>query len=132
MTDNEVPVAGPSTQDQVIEVEVHLTAKELIRAIIRDFGTALLLQSKIIAFQRKDPLVSKNHVDEALEIIQQERKQKHGRAWSGALGGIIFGTFVQGIITELAGRRHPVVIAIYVILGLFGLVLIFVGLGYKR
>jgi hypothetical protein len=113
-------------------VEVHSAAKELIKSSIMKFGTSLLLQSKIIAFQRNDGVVLKSHVDEALEMIQQERKQKFERAWSGAAGGVIFGAFVQGIIAELAGKMNPAVVAIYIILGLLGLILIFVGLGYKR
>ena len=45
-----------------------------------------------------------------------------------AIGGALFGAFASGFMTELSTGHSKILLAVYVLLGLLGLVLIFAGL----
>lgn len=130
MTEDELVEVKPDRQLEVIDIKLHPPAEEFIEDLIMDFGTTLLVQAKTLAYQREDDIVLKNHVSDALNIIQQERRPKRWRNWAVALGGVLLGTFVSGFTAELSSRMHPIMLAIYVVLGFLGLILMFAG--FKR
>lgn len=68
-------------------------------------------------------------MEEALEIIKQERKQKPWKIWVTVLGGVFFGTGAKGFITELQGTRDPLTISAYVVLAFIGLLMV---VGFQR
>ena len=117
------------TQDEVINKDIHPQAKSLIRDVVNEFATVLLLQAKTIACQRGADIVLSSHVHEAREAIFSERKQSRSRELKIAIGGALFGAFVQGFINELSlTTSRPIWIAIYTIVGFIGIFLIFWGL----
>ena len=128
ISDGELSAAKADRRSEVLNYEVHPLAKEHIENLIMHFAVTLVLQAKNLAYQRNDDNVTQNHVDEALNTIQQERIQKRWRSWIGVLGGALVGAFVSGFINELSVGTRPVWLAIYVALGVLGLVLT-LGLG---
>jgi hypothetical protein len=120
-------VEEPDSQLNVINKELHPNAARLAEKLIMNFGTSLILLSKTLAHRRNDDVVLSNHIEEALDILHQERQQKSWKTWAIALGGAFFGAFIQGFVGELSTGRNPVTIAVYVILGFMGLLLMFVG-----
>jgi|SRR5215213_8833265 len=116
-------------RSEIVNYEMHALAKEHIENLIMHFAATLVVQAKTLAYQRHDDNVTQNHVDDALNIIQQERIQKRLRNWIGVLGGALVGAFVSGFIQELSVGTRPGWIAIYVTLGVLGLVL---TLGFGR
>jgi hypothetical protein len=127
VSSNEINLVRPVKQLDVINKDVHPQAQKLIEQLTLDFGTAILLQAKTLAHRRNDDVVLRTHVDEALDIIQQERRQRRWKDWAVAIGGALFGTFAQGFITELSAGRNPIFLGIYVLLGFVGLLLMFAG-----
>ena len=69
-------------------------------------------------------MVLRSHVEEALEIIRQERKQKGWKLWIPILGGVLFGTGARGFITEMQGTRDPFMIVFYVLMAFIGLIMV--------
>jgi hypothetical protein len=128
ISNGELSAAKPDKRSELVNYEMHPLAKEHIKNLIMHFAVSLVVQAKTLAYQRNDDNVTQNHVNEALNIIQQERIQKRWRNWIGALGGALVGAFVSGFINELSVGRRPVWLAIYVALGVLGLVLT-LGLG---
>ena len=45
-----------------------------------------------------------------------------------AVGGALFGAFVSGFVTELSTGHSKLLLAVYVMMGVFGMILIFAGL----
>jgi len=110
-------------EEAIATIELHPQAKNLIEKLILDFGSSLLLQAKIIAHRRHDDMVLRSHVEEALDVIHLERKQKWWKSFVTILGGVFFGAGARGFITELQGSREPTIITIYVILAFVGLLM---------
>src|SRR5689334_17119280 len=110
---------------QAFNIELHEQAERQIREHVNNFAAALLLQSKVLAFQRKADVVLSVHVDEALKIIQLEQKQTWSKTLMTIVGGGLFGAFIPGFITELSGSRNVLLIVIYTILGFIGMILTF-------
>jgi hypothetical protein len=94
---------------------------------VYQFAAALVHQSKLIAFQRDDDLVTRNHVNEAFETINRQRETNWAQALLLAIGSAFFGAGVQGFITELSNNR-PVWIAVYVVLAFAGMFLLSLGI----
>ena len=112
--------------NEMISKEIHAQADTLIKESIDSFTTDLLLQARILA--RHDEMVLKTHVKSALDILQK----KKGRNWLQELlilfGGILFGTFISGFLTEISQVIiRPNWIITYVIIGFIGVLLIFIG-----
>jgi hypothetical protein len=107
--------------------ELHPAAEALAQRHINDFATSLLQQAKTLAHQRKDDVVTSNHIKEALNIIHKEQKQSWWRELIIMIGSALFGAFIQGFITALL-TEHVLLIAIYTLLGLVGMSLVFWGL----
>ena len=85
-----------------------------------------MLQAKTLAYEEQDDVVLSNHIEEALDIIKREQKQKWVKELVSVLGGALFGAFVQGFITELS-TGNTLLIVIYTILGFIGMLLVFFG-----
>ncbi len=107
----------------IASVELHPHAHSLIERLVLDFGSNLLLQAKVIAHRRRDDMVLRSHVEEALDLIHLERKQKWWKSLAIILGGVFFGAGARGFITELQGLRSPSIILLYVILAFVGLLM---------
>jgi hypothetical protein len=110
-------------EEEIATIELHPNARSLIEELTLDFGSALLLQSKIIAHQRRDDFVLRSHVLEGLDVIHLQRREAWWRTFVTVLGGVLFGAGARGFITELQGSRHPTIILIYVILAFIGLLM---------
>ncbi len=113
-----------SKQDEIIALPLYADAEKLLKEEADNYEASLLLQSKLIAFQRKDDLVLSNHVKEAKDVIRAEWKQKWTRELMLVVGGALLGAFVQGFITELSNGNSALVV-IYVLLGFIGMFLVF-------
>jgi hypothetical protein len=113
-------------QIDAIEKELHPQAEEVIKQHVNDFATSLVLQAKLLAYRLKADAVLSTHVDEALDSITK-KKQTWSRELGIIIGSALFGAFVQGFISELAGG-NSVLIATYVVLGFIGVFLVFIGL----
>lgn len=110
-------------EEEIATIELHPNAKSLIEELTLDFGSALLLQSKILAHQRRDDFVLRTHVLDSLDVINSQRKEAWWKSFVTILGGVLFGAGARGFITELQGSRHPTIILIYVILAFIGLLM---------
>jgi hypothetical protein len=118
----------PDPQSQVIDKPLHPNAIALARESVDIYAASLLVQAKNLAYQRGDDEVLTTHVYEALEIIQSRRRRKRWKDFMLAVGGALFGAFVSGFITELSTGHSKLLLSVYVILGVFGMILIFGGL----
>jgi hypothetical protein len=85
----------------------------------------LLLQSKLLANQ--DEIVLAKHVEEAREIINQERNRTWHRQLLIVLGSALFGAFVPGFIAGISSNSR-ILTVIYTLLGFLGTLLLFLGL----
>jgi hypothetical protein len=115
-------------QSDVIHVPVHPRALELAHQHILKFAADLLVQAKLLAYREGDEVVSRSHIDGALESIKRERETSWRRNFLLALGSAFFGAGVQGFITELSASNRPLWTAVYIVAAFVGLVLVFVGL----
>ena len=125
----ELSTNKPDKRLDVVDYEIHGSAKKHVENLLMDFAVALVLQAKTLAYYRKDGTVTQNHIKEALDIIQKEPIPKRWRNWIGALGGAFMGAFVSGFISELSTAKRAVWLATYVALGFLGFLLMLVGLG---
>jgi hypothetical protein len=120
----------PDPQLEAISKDLHPQAGALVRAHVNEFATSLLLQAKMIAYQRRADVVLTTHVDEARNVILSEHTRSRSRELKIAVGGALFGAFIQGFINELSlPSLRPLWIAIYTLAGFVGIFLIFWGLG---
>jgi len=115
-----------STSQDIVSKEIHPQADSLIEESVEGFTTDLLLQARILA--RHDELVLKSHVKIALDIIRRRKSRNWLQELLILVGGILFGTFIPGFLTELSQNIiRPNWIIVYVILGFAGTLLIFIG-----
>ncbi len=116
-------------QIEAINRELHPEAEKRAQAYIRDFATSLLLQAKILAFQRRANVVLSTHVEEAKDLVEGERQQSWLRQLVIILGSAFLGAFLQGFVTELSTEPpNPWVIAAYTAMGFIGIMAVFWGL----
>ena len=118
----------PNQQLELVERPLHQNAVELVRESVDVYAASLLVQAKTLAYQRGDDEVLSTHINEALEIIQSRRRRKRWRDFMLAVGGALFGAFVSGFVTELSTGHSKLLLAVYVLMGVFGMILIFAGL----
>ena len=107
---------------------MHQNAVELARENVDNYAASLVVLAKTLAYQRGDDEVLSTHVFEALNIIQSRKKRKRWKDFMLAIGGALFGAFVSGFVTELSTGHSKLLLAVYVTLGMVGMILIFGGL----
>jgi hypothetical protein len=113
-------------RNNLVNKELHPQADSLVKESIDSFTTDLLLQARILA--RHDELVLRSHVKAALEIIRKRKSRNWQQELFILLGGILFGTFIPGFLTELSQQSvRPTWIITYVLLGFIGATLVFIG-----
>jgi len=133
LTKFEAMRTGPPSQDKLVEVTLHHKAEELIKDIVMNLCTALVVQAKTLAYYQGHELVSKTHVQEARDILQRLGKESLWRNWLSTFGGVFFGTSVPGFINDLSTGTHQKRLAFYVCLGFVGFILIILGhIGHRR
>jgi hypothetical protein len=112
-------------QIDIVNVPVTPEAQNASAERVHEFGASLLLEAKLCATTDRSGLVLQKHIYEALEKLQVKRQVSPVRELRMAFGGAFFGAFVQGFITELGAKEpNEVLIAIYTILGLFGMFIV--------
>jgi len=118
----------PDKQTELVDKPLHLKAVSVARENVDDFALSLIILAKTLAFHRGDDEVLSTHVHEALDIIQNRNQRKRWKDSMLAIGGALFGAFVSGFITELSTGHSKVLLAVYVLLGILGMILVFAGL----
>ena len=118
-----------NSYNDMLSKPIHDRAREHLRRYVIDFAIELVVESKLVAFRNDAEEVLKFHVDQAYENL----KRTPSESWHGRLmiifGSVLLGAFVPGFVTELTKVfPNPFVVGIYVVLGFFGLLLVFVGL----
>ena len=106
---------------RITNMELHPPAEQQIEQFVDDFTTAILYQSKVIAFQRQADLVITRHVEEAYEIIRRQGVQRNrSREFRTFIGSALFGAFVPGFIGSLL-ESNIILLILFVGLGFVGL-----------
>ncbi len=119
----------PDFQRNALRKPLNDQASLAARNYVREFATLLILQAKIVAHQRNDEMVLKNHIDEALEVINRQRKESRFRQFYTIFGGALVGAAVPGFITEVTSQTvKGDIVSLYTVLGLIGLGLVLWGL----
>lgn len=109
-------------------------AEEVIETVSEDLARILTVQAKVFAFRQKDDIVLRRHVYEAQDAISRERQRTGIKEYGIAIGSALFGAFLSGFMTELS-NENPVReswVALYVILGIVGLLMLSWGLLSRR
>ena len=94
---------------------------------MNEFASALVLQAKLLAYERGDNEVQSTHVRDALRIVNQNRAETWRKRLSAVLGAIMFGTFADGLAGQLAAGSVSVPI-VHALLGVLGGFLIWYGI----
>jgi len=105
---------------------LHPHAEELASKYVNEFSVSLLLQAKLLAWNRNDDIVLSNHVEAALNFIRKSEEKKRVRELAMLFGSAFIGAFLQGALTELSNNR-AVWVFVYAILGMIGAFLVFWG-----
>jgi hypothetical protein len=111
-------------QIDAINIEVHSEATELARNYIIDFATALLLEAKNIAFNKRASIVLDIDVEEALSRVTKKRKDSWAQETGLIIGSSLFGAFVQGFVSEVSAG-NTLLIVTYTLMGFIGLGIVF-------
>ena len=114
----------------ILSKKLHPRASAEVRNVVDEFSADLLIQSKTLA--RNDEIVLVSHVRKAVEVLQKRKRRTWRQELAMSVGGILIGTFLQGFITELA--KNPMSglwISIYVVLGIVGIILLFIGMLFQ-
>lgn len=119
--------AQQTDEGGITRVPLHPAADDLIRWRVYQFAASLVHQAKLIAFMRDDDLVTRNHVNEALERLNRQRESSWLQALLLTIGSAFFGAGVQGFITEVSNNR-PSWIVTYGVLALVGMILVSLGI----
>ena len=112
---------------EALNKELHPHAEQVAKEYVDEFAASLLLQAKMLAFQEHADLVLSNHIEEALQVINRERKKSWTRELMIVIGSALFGAFIPGFMTELFAG-HQLLIALYTSMGFLGIILVFLGL----
>ena len=102
-------------------------AKEALKQYAKDYAAAILHNARLIAYRDHALEVKRVHIEEAIETINKSKKRPWSRDLLITIGGALFGAFVQGFIQELSDG-NTILIAVYVVLGFIGVLLVFQGL----
>lgn len=128
---NTPSVFSLNKQREVLRVEFHEKAESEARKIVDHFSVSLIVQSKLVAYQKRAEQVLSSHVQQALDHINRNSARGWAREITIAVGSAFFGAFVPGFITELGAGRTAYV-AVYTILGIFGIIMVAWGLQHNR
>lgn len=120
------PLPTIDKQLEAVNLELHSHAEELAKKYVNEFAVSLLLQAKLLAWNRNDDVVLSNHVEAALDSIRKSEEKKRVREIAILLGSALIGAFFQGSLTELSNNR-AVWVFVYAILGMIGASLVFWG-----
>jgi hypothetical protein len=125
---SELPQYLPKMDKQLeaVNLKLHPPAEELANKYINEFAVSLILQAKLLAWNRNDDIVLSNHVEAALSYIRKSEEKKRAREIAIIFGSVLIGAFIQGALTELANNR-AVWVFVYAILGMVGAFLVFWG-----
>lgn len=116
-------------QSQVVEIPLHESAQQTAYNYIDTYGISLILQAKMLAFQRGDALVLNTHIQAAREMLIRDRERKWWREASVVFFGALFGAGAQGFISELGLKpMRPEFIAVWAGLSVLSLAVVFIGL----
>lgn len=113
-------------QLEAVNLKLHPPAEELANKYINEFAASLILQAKLLAWNRNDDIVLSNHVEAALSYIRKSEEKKRAREIAIIFGSVLIGAFIQGALTELANNR-AVWVFVYAVLGMVGAFLVFWG-----
>lgn len=102
-------------------------AEDALKRYAKDYAAAILLNARLDAFRDNSEEIQLRHVEKAIEKLNKPNKRAWAKELMITVGGALFGAFIQGFITELS-NGNPILITIYVILGLAGMLLVFNGL----
>jgi len=120
------PLPTIDKQLEAVNLELHSHAEELAKKYVNEFAVSLLLQAKLLAWNRNDDIVLSNHVEAALNSIRKSDERKRVREIAILLGSALIGAFIQGSLTELSNNR-AVWVFVYAVLGMIGASLVFWG-----
>ena len=120
------PLPNQDALREAISLELHPHAEELASKYVNEFSVSLLLQAKLLAWNRNDDIVLSNHVEAALNFIRKSEEKKRVRELAMLFGSAFIGAFLQGALTELSNNR-AVWVFVYAILGMIGAFLVFWG-----
>jgi hypothetical protein len=112
-----------SKADDIASVEVHPAAEKLFRQLVNEYATSILYQAKLLAYRRRDDAVLGNHIEEAQDIVEQQRKRNRVRELQIIFGSALLGAFIPGFIAELS-NGNPGLIVIWVLAGFIGIFLV--------
>lgn len=106
--------------------DIHVNAEELIQRSVEEYENDLRLQANLLA--KSDELVLSSHVKTALQIMQKEKAKKWLSEILILIGGAFLGAGIAGYMNEIAmSTLRPFWISVYVIMGILGLVMIFIA-----
>ena len=117
-------------EDEILNKPISADAEAFAKEYINEFSETLLWQAKALAYQRRNEMVLREHIEESLRIAKREADEKW---WPQLLilgGGTLAGTFIQGIANELLKKQidiSPIAIAVYIVLGIVGMMMTFWG-----
>jgi hypothetical protein len=121
---------GKKREEEIINKPISGDAETFAKECVDEFSETLFWQAKTLAYQRRNEMVLREHVEEALRIARREAGEK----WRPQLlilgGGVLAGTFIQGAASELLKKQTDIsiaAIAVYIVLGVVGMITIFWG-----
>lgn len=123
-------ILGKNKQDEIINKPVSADADQFAKNCIDEFSESLLWQAKSLAYQRKNEMVLREHIEESLRIAQRQTNKKWFPEIIILLGGIFAGTFIQGVASELLKKAADIntfAIAIFIVMGVVGMLMVFWG-----
>jgi len=109
------------------EKKLEERADSALKQYAKDYAAAILLNARLIAYRNNSEQIELSHVEKAIENISKTKKNLWSKDLVITIGGALFGAFVQGFITELS-NGNPILVAVYVILGFAGIMLVFWGI----
>ena len=110
------------------DVPLHPNATKLVGEIPRDYAATLVLQAKLLAFKRKEEEVLGNDVENARDMVLQEKNRRWSKELAKVVGAGLFGVFVPGFLTQLADTQRHVDQADFTLVGIIGLLAVAWGL----
>lgn len=121
-------IAKSATETPALQKRLHRNAERAAEESVIQFTDSILLQAKTLACQDGSDEVQTFHIQKAREIILSLSQTKN--RWTDgsiALGGIILGAAIQGIIVEFSTIQGPKA-ALYFVLGVVGCFLLILGI----
>ncbi len=116
---------GDDPESNVFDIE----AERLIRQYSRQFASDLIVRAEEIALVSHRRRITRQDVMLASLEVNQERKRTSGREFSMLFGSACLGAAIQGSITEFGMvPLRPLLLGVYIALGVLGLGLIFYGM----